>query len=170
MEFQELIKKRYSCRKFSDKKVDKKLIEKIIEAGRIAPTAVNTQPFKIFWLASDNAKEVIRKVCNYTFGADNFLIIGYKETEGWQRTFDQRNFADIDASIAATHMMLAIEELGLSTTWVGYFDAPMLQVQYPEMKEYNLIALFPIGYAADDAVPSERHFKRKETAQILEIL
>ncbi|WP_461810561.1 nitroreductase family protein [Faecalimonas sp.] len=170
MEFQELIEKRYSCRKFSDKKVDKELIKKIIEAGRIAPTAVNTQPFKIFWFTSDKAKEVIQNVCNYTFGADNFLLVGYKEEEGWQRTFDQRNFADIDASIAATHMMLAIEELGLSTTWVGCFDAPMLQTQFPEMKGYHLIALFPIGYAADNSTPSERHFKRKETKQILEIL
>ncbi len=170
MKFQELIRKRYSCRKFSDKEVDKELIEKIIEAGRIAPTAVNTQPFKIFWLESENAKEAIRKASSCTFGADNFLIIGYKKEEGWERTFDQRNFADIDAGIAATHMMLAIEDLGLSTTWVGYFDAPMLQTLYPEMKEYHLIALFPIGYAADDSTPSERHFKRKETTQILEIL
>lgn len=170
MEFKKLIEKRYSCRKFSSKKVEPELIEKIIEAGRIAPTAVNTQPLKIFWLNSEQAKDNIRQASSCTFGADQFLIVGYKEEQGWERSFDQRNFADIDAGIAATHMMLAIEDLGLSTTWVGYFDAPMLQSLYPQMKEYHLIALFPIGYAAEDAVPSERHFKRKSKEELVEIL
>ncbi len=170
MEFQEMIEKRYSCRKFSDKKVDAELIEKIIEAGRVAPTAVNTQPFKIFWLDSEQARENIRQASSCTFGADQFLIVGYQEEKGWERSFDQRNFADVDASIVATHMMLAIEDLGLSTTWVGYFDAPMLQSLYPQMKEYHLIALFPIGYAAEDAVPSERHFKRKSKKELVEII
>ncbi len=170
MEFQELIEKRYSCRKFSDKKVKPEQIEKIIEAGRIAPTAVNTQPFKIFWFNSEKAKDNIRQVTKYTFGADEFLIVGYKEEEGWERTFDRRNFADIDAGIVATHMMLAIEDLGLSTTWVGYFDAPRLQSFYPQMKAYHLIALFPIGYAAEDAVPSERHYKRRSQEELLEVL
>ena len=117
-----------------------------------------------------NTNKNIRQVCNYTFGADTFLVVGYKEAEGWVRSFDQRNFADIDAGIIATHMMLEIEDLGLSTTWVGYFDAPRLQSLYPEMKEYHLIALFPIGYAAEDAAPSDRHFKRKKTEEIVKIL
>ncbi len=170
MEFQKLIEKRYSCRKFSDKKVEPELIEKIIEAGRIAPTAVNTQPLKIFWLNSEQARDNVRQASSFTFGADQFLIVCYKEEDGWERPFDQRNFADIDAGIAATHMMLAIEDLGLSTTWVGYFDAPMLQSLYPQMKPYHLIALFPIGYAAEDAVPSERHFKRKPREELVEVL
>lgn len=170
MEFEKLITKRYSCRKFSDKKVKPELIEKIIEAGRIAPTAVNTQPFQIFWLRSEQAKDNIRQASSCTFGADEFLIVGYQEDNGWKRSFDQRDFADIDAAIVATHMMLAIEDLGLSTTWVGYFDAPMLQSLYPQMKAYHLIALFPIGYAAEDAVASERHFKRKSREELVEVL
>lgn len=170
MSFQELAEKRYSCRSFSERKVEKELVEQIIKAGIAAPTAVNTQPFKIFRLDSDKAKENIRQVCNYTFGADTFLIVGYREEEGWVRPFDSRNFADIDAGIVATHMMLQIEDLGLSTTWVGYFDAPRLQELYPVMQGYHLIALFPIGYAAENAAPSPRHFKRKFTEEIVEIL
>ncbi len=170
MRFQELAEKRYSCRSFSARTVEKELVEQIIQAGITAPTAVNTQPVKIFWLDSEKAKEHIRQASSCTFGADTFLIVGYKEDEGWVRSFDQRNFADIDAGIVATHMMLEIEDLGLSTTWVGYFDAPRLQSLYPEMREYHLIALFPIGYAAEDAVPSDRHFKRKTREEIVEVL
>ncbi len=170
MEFQKLIEQRYSCRAFSDQTVAPELIEKIIEAGRIAPTAVNTQPFKIFWLRSEEAKGHIRQASSCTFGADQFLIVGYQEEDGWERPFDQRNFADIDAGIVATHMMLAVEDFGLSTTWVGYFDAPMLKRLYPQMEGYQLIALFPIGYAAEDAAPSERHFQRKSREELVEVL
>lgn len=170
MKFAELAEKRYSCRSISEKKVDKKLVEQIIETAIKAPTAVNTQPFKIFWLDSEKAKQDIHKATSCTFGADTFLVVGYKEEEGWVRSFDQRNFADIDAGIVATHMMMEITDLGLDTTWVAYFDAPLLKKLYPEMKDYNLVALFPIGYGTDDAEPSERHFKRKRREEILEIL
>lgn len=169
MAFKELAEKRYSCRSFSNKKVEKELVEQIIETAIKAPTAVNKQPFKIFWFDSEKAKQDIHEATKCTFGADAFLVVGYKE-EGWVRSFDQRNFADIDAGIVATHMMMEIADLGLGTTWVGHFDAPLLKLLYPEMKDYNLIALFPIGYATEDAQPSERHFKRKSREEILEIL
>ena len=52
MEFQKLAENRYSCRQFSDRKVEPDLIMQIVEAANQAPTAVNKQPFKIFWLRS----------------------------------------------------------------------------------------------------------------------
>ena len=76
------------------------------------------------------------------------------------RSFDKKNFADVDASIAATHMMLEIEALGLGTTWVGHFDAPKLKELFPEMADYELVAIFPVGYPAEDAKPSTRHAER----------
>lgn len=170
MDFKELIENRYSCRKFSEKKVDLKLLEEIIEAGNKAPTAVNYQPFKIFLMNSEEAKENIRKATSYTFGANTFIIIGSKKQEGWIRSFDKQNFADIDASIVATHIMLKIYEIGLATTWVGYFDVSFLKNIYSEMNGYNLIALFPIGYEAENSKPSNWHYQRKNKKEILEIL
>lgn len=170
MSFKELAKNRYSCRKMSDKKVSRELVEQIVEAGILAPTAVNKQPYKIFLMDSDEAKENLKKVTSYTFGADVFLVVGYKKDEAWVRSFDQMNFASVDASIVATHMIMQIEDLGLATTWVGYFDAPLLKEMYPQMKDYELIAIFPVGYPADDAEPSPKHFKRKSKEEVLEIL
>ncbi|MBQ9488186.1 MAG: nitroreductase family protein, partial [Selenomonadaceae bacterium] len=63
--------------------------------------------------------------------------------------------------IVATHLMLAVQDEGLGTTWVGWFDAPKMQELFPEMKDYELIAVFPIGYPADDAKPSNRHEERR---------
>ena len=170
MDFTHLAEERYSCRLFSNKKVPDCLIEKIIEVANLSPTAVNKQPFKIFWMKSEKAKQVIRKVTRFTFGADTFLLVGFKNSEGWVRSFDAHNFAETDASIVATHMMLEITALGLATTWVGHFDAPLLQSLYPEMDGYVLTALFPIGYAADNAKPSPRHFERKSCEEIVNVL
>ena len=170
MNFKELAAERYSCRQMTDRKVDEALVEQIIETGILAPTAVNKQPFKLFWMKSDEAKKAIHDVTRFTFGADTFLVVGYKKKDGWVRSFDGRPFADVDASIVATHLMMEITDLGLATTWVGYFDAPLLQSLQPAMKDYELIAIFPIGYAAEDGGPSPRHTVRKSREDLLECL
>ena len=145
-------------------------MDEIIEAGRLAPTAVNKQPFKVFRLESEEAKEAIRQCTTCTFGANTFLVIGARAETGWVRPFDGRPFADVDAAIAATHMLLKIADLGLASTWVGWFDAPKLRELCPAMKGYDLMALFPIGYAAEDAEPALKHYLRKNTEEISEVL
>ena len=170
MKFNDLATARYSCRKMSDRKVDDVLVEQLIATANLAPTAVNKQPFKIFWMKSDKAKEAIHQVTRFTFGADTFLVVGSKKEEGWVRSFDNYSFADIDAGIVATHIMMDITDLGLATTWVGYFDAPLLKSLCPEMADYDLIAIFPIGYAAEDGGPSPRHSVRKPQEEVVECL
>lgn len=170
MEFSELAKARYSCRELSGKKVEKELIDKIIETAILSPTAVNRQPYRIWVVESEEGKEKISQVTNYTFGADIFLVLGYKEEDAWVRKYDNRNFGDVDASIVGTHMMMEITDLGLGTTWVGYFDAPLMKELFPQMKDYELIAIFPVGYEAETAQPSPRHTQRKTKEEIVEVL
>ena len=70
-------------------------------------------------------------------------------------------FADVDAAIVGTHMMMEIQDLGLATTWVGHFKSQVMVEQFPMMEGHNLIAIFPVGYAAEDAKPIDMHFERK---------
>lgn len=170
MDFKDLAAERYSCRSMSNRKVDDALVEQIIATAIKAPTAVNRQPVKIFWMKSEKAKKNIHQVTSCTFNADTFLVVGYQEDGAWVRPFDDRNFADIDAGIVATHIMMEVADLGLATTWVGYFDAPLLQSLYPEMQAYDLVAIFPIGYAAEDGEPSPRHAVRKSRAEMVQEL
>ncbi len=170
MDFKELAKKRYSCRYLTGEKIDSKLIDSIIETAILAPTAVNKQPVKIFIMDSENAKNHIKEVCQWTFGAETFLIVAYKKEDAWTRKFDDHNFGEVDASIVATHIMLEITDLGLDTTWVGHFDAPKLKSLCPEMKDYELIAVFPIGYASEKAKPASLHFQRKSREELVETL
>lgn len=170
MDFMTLAKERYSCRKLSDRPVEREKIEQILDCGLAAPTAVNRQSYRIWVLESPESMEKLQQITKYTFGAKVALVVGYQEEEAWVRGSDQRNFADIDAAIVATHLMLAIHDLGLGSTWVGSFDAPRLKEIYPAMQSYELIAIFPIGYPAEDAAPAANHYKKKDRDAVISCL
>lgn len=170
MQFEQLAADRYSCRKLSDRPVSEALLNRIVETAVLAPTAVNYQPYRIFRMASDEARQAVHAVTHCTFGAPEFLLVGCRKEDAWVREYDQRNFGDVDASIVATHIMLEIKALGLDTTWVGHFDAPRLQTLLPELAGYDLIALFPVGYAAEDAEPGPRHSQRKPLEELYKAL
>lgn len=168
MTFHALAADRYSCRKLSAEPVSEDLMNEIVDTAILAPTAVNYQPYRIFRMKSAEAQEAVHAVTRCTFGAPEFLVVGYKEDGAWVREYDRRNFADVDASIVATHIMMEIKDLGLDTTWVGHFDAPKLKELCPQMKDYELIAIFPVGYAAEDAEPAPRHSQRKPKQELFE--
>ena len=172
MEFFTLAKERYSCRKFSDKPVEEEKLNQILEAGRLAPTAKNVQPVKIWVIRSDDALAKVKASTPFKWMENVKVIIAVGGTnEGaFVRPFDGRNFEDVDASIVATHIMLAIHDLGLGSTWVGFFDTPKLKEAFPDMKDYDLVALFPVGYPADDAEPSDRHSVRKDKSELVKYI
>ena len=170
MDFMELIKKRYSCRKLAETPVEKEKIDKILEAAIVAPTAHNIQPFRIWVIDKADDVEKIKETTPCTNGASLFFVVGAKTDEGWVRKYDQKPFADVDAAIVGTHMMLEIEELGLATTWVGHFKSALLAEKFPQMQGYELIAIFPVGYAAEDSEPIPMHFERKSVDELVEFV
>ena len=170
MDFLELAKARYSCRKLSDRPVEQELLDKIVDAAILSPTAVNNQPYKIWLVQSEEVKAHMPEVTRFTFGAPVFMVLGYQEEGAYVRKYDERNFADIDAGIVGTHMMLEVTDLGLGTTWVGHFDAPKLKELCPCMKDYELVAIFPIGYPAEEAHPAHLHDERKTREEVVEVI
>ena len=172
MTFSELVKSRYSCRKFSDKPVEEDKLTAILNAGLSAPTAKNIQPVKIWVIKSPEALEKIKSSTPFPWlkNVQIVLAVGGTEDGAFVRPSDNRNFADVDATIVATHIVLAVEAEGLGTTWVGYFDEPKVKELFPEMKDYDLVALFPIGYPAEDAMPADRHYLRKSMTEMVSVL
>ena len=67
-------------------------------------------------------------------------------------------------------MILEIQNLGLGTTWVGHFDENILKSEFPNMKDYSIVAIFPIGYPDKDVEVSPTHNISKSKENILEIL
>lgn len=168
--FLELAKARYSCRKLTAKEIEPEKVERILQAAIAAPTAKNVQPYQIWKVSSKEAMDKLKQTTHFTFGAELALIVGVQRDGAFVRPFDGMNFAHIDGAIVATHIMLAVQDEGLATTWVGYFDAPKMQELFPEMQGYELIAVFPIGYPAEDAKPSNRHEDRRQIADAVKEL
>ena len=169
MDFLDLAASRFSCRKFSEKQVEQEKIDLIIKSAMLAPTAVNKQPFKIFQINKNNIDK-LKKATPFTFDAQVFLVVAADENNSYVRNFDNKNFAQIDATIVATHMMLEIQNLDLGTTWVGHFDENILKAEFPQIKDYSVVAIFPVGYKASDAQINPFHFKSKTKEEIFEII
>ena len=102
MEFEKVIKERFSVRKFKSEKIDKEIIDKILQAGLIAPTGKNSQPIKILVLNSDEALEKLKECSRCHFDAPLAFLVCYNKDECWSRPYDGELSGSIDASIVAT--------------------------------------------------------------------
>lgn len=165
MDLINLMKERYSARSFSDKKVEREKLDLILEAGRLAPTAVNFQPQRILVIESAEALAKLKNCTRYHFDAPLALLVCYDNSVSWKRAYDNKDMGEVDAAIVTTQMMLEVTNLGLGTTWVGHFDPSAM------VREFNLpeniipVALLPIGYPSEDCAPNPRHFERLEMSE-----
>ncbi|CUH95120.1 hypothetical protein P22_1189 [Propionispora sp. 2/2-37] len=160
MEYGDLICERYSVRKFSSQKVEQEKVAAILEAGRTAPTAVNYQPQRILVLDSEDSLEKLKSVTPYHFHAPLAILVCYDAAVSWKRSYDGKDMGEVDASIVATHMMLAATNLGLGSTWVGHFDPDKIKTAFALPENIIPVALFPMGYPAETSVPHANHGKR----------
>ena len=170
MELLQLSEARYSLRKFSDRPVEAEKLAAILEAGRNAPTAHNLQPQRIFVLRSPEALEKADACTAAHFHPPVILVVAYDPEAAWKRETDGKNHGEIDASIAATQMMLEAADLGLGTTYVGMFEPEKLLAAFPEMAGLCPIAMLPLGYPAEGAHPSRLHADRKPLEELVKYL
>lgn len=114
MTFLELAKARYSVRSFQNMPIEENKLELILEAGRIAPTACNNQPQKIYVARSAESRKKLASVCQCTFDAPVILVVCYDRNRDWKnRLMPGYESGETDAAIVCTHMMLQAAELGI---------------------------------------------------------
>lgn len=155
-DFLELASRRYSVRHFKSTPVEQERIDKIIEAGRIAPTAVNSQPQMVYVIQSPEKMEKLNTLSPCIYGAPHAFLFCYNKDTVCPRG-DDDNYGEIDVTIVLTHMMLEAANLGVGTCPVGYFDRDTIAGELGLPDNVVPVLLMPFGYAADDAVPSPRH-------------
>lgn len=151
MEFQELIKKRYSVRAYKSDEVPEDVINKIVEAARLAPTAANRQSFKLYVIKTAGFKDELKKIYPREWFVQAPYVMGICGIPdgNWVRS-DGRNYVDVDSAIVMDHVILAATDLGIGTCWIGAFD-PDAAREYLELPpEMEPIAFTPIGYPVDD--------------------
>ena len=123
MEFENVIRERHSTRKFKNEKIKREQLEKILEAGRLAPTAKNIQPIKIYVV--ENNLEGIDKASPCRYQAPTVLVVCGDKNLAFQKG-DYSTY-EMDACIVATHMMLEATNIGVSNIWIEMFDENVLR-------------------------------------------
>lgn len=156
MDFLQLAKTRYSVRKYAAKRVEEEKLLKILEAGRIAPTAANIQPQRFIVVQENEGLAKLRKAANI-YDAPLAIIVCSDRQAAWKRPFDGKTTVEIDASIVTDHMMLQATESGLGTVWVGYFKPDVIGEEFHLPDSIEPIAVLLVGYASGEAASPDRH-------------
>lgn len=156
MSFLDIAKSRYSCRSYSDKKVEREKLALILEAARIAPTGANRQPQRLIVVQEPEGLEKLGKAANI-YKAPLAIIVCADTDAVWTRPFDQKKIADIDASIVTDHMMLEATELGLNTVWICYFKPDVLKAEFNLPDSFVPVNILAIGYGTVE-LPSPNRF------------
>lgn len=156
MGFYNLARDRYSERTFSTQPIEAGVLDQILEAGRLAPTARNMQPQRLLVVQSAEGLEKIDRCTKCRFGAPCVVVLAYDMTQA-SRNPDVADFGAIDTSIVATHMMLQAQELGVHSCWIGLIDPSELRRQFHIPKSYRIISVMDFGYPQESSQPAAMH-------------
>jgi nitroreductase len=173
VEFDRIIRERYSCRDFSDKPVEEDKLQAVLEAARLAPTAANKQPFRLIIIRDEQLRDRLDEVYarHWFYSAPVVICACGISREGWARKehrhegeisvmtdHHHRHYTDVDVALAMDHLVLQATALGLGTCLVADFDerAARRILQLPHGVEPILFT--PLGYAAES---SERRPKKR---------
>lgn len=153
MSFKSLSLLRHSVRAYKKEiNVEDVKLKYILDCIRLAPSAVNFQPWKFLILKSEEAKEKVYPCYDRSWlrEAPVIIVCCADHAQSWKRRNDGKDHADIDVAIATEHLCLAAAEQGLGTCWVCNFDAAGVSKAFDLTDNLEPMALVPLGYPADD--------------------
>lgn len=170
MEFKEAVRNRYSCKKYSDRPVEPEKLTAILEAGRLAPTAKNAQEQRIYVLQSAEALAKIDQLTPCRYGAPTVLVVAFDKNGVFTYPGGKRDSGAEDASIVATHLILAAADEGVDSCWINYFDPDKAAevLGLPENEE--VLMVMDLGYAAEGTGPLPNHSSRKPLSETVAYL
>ena len=163
----EIISERKSIRKFKQQSIDEQIIESIIESARLAPSAVNFQPWKFYVCQSEEAKQIVRDSYprEWFNAAPLYILVCGNHEQSWKRPCDGKDHLDIDIAIAVEHMVLKITELELGACWVCNFNPQIIKDRLKLSENMEPVVLLPVGYP-ENSEPDPRNKKRKSLEEI----
>lgn len=159
MKFIELAEKRCSIRGFKPDPVPEDALKEILQAGNLAPTAKNLQPFHFIVVREDAARDGLAKAYPAPFfrEAPVVIVVCVEPSAGWTRDrYDGKNYCEVDAAIAADHMTLAATDLGLGTCWIGAFNPDMVASVLGLPKGIEPLTMLLLGYPSASGLKKKR--------------
>ena len=122
MDFLEIARSRYSCKKFDSRQIEKEQLNTILEAGRLAPTAKNLQEQRVYVVQSAEGLAKIDNLTPCRYGAPTVIIMAFDKNNVFTYPGQKYDSGIEDATIVATHMLLAAKSAGVESCWVNFFD------------------------------------------------
>ena len=171
MTFLELVNTRYSCRSYQhDKPVDRTVLDRCVEAARLAPSACNSQPWKFYVVDDPAAKSAVAIKTLGPLGALNafapqapvmVVITAERPTLTAQigGFLKNRPFYLMDIGIAAEHFCLQAAQEGLGTCMIGWFDEPGVRKALRISGGSRIALVITVGYPA----PQEPRIKKRKS-------
>lgn len=171
MDLEEVLYNRCSVRHFSNKLIEKSVLDKIIEATIAAPTAKNKQPFRIYIYSKKEDLDIIDSLTACRYDAPYVALFTYNEDEMWVNEEDKSINSGIeDVSIAATFFMLEAFNLGVDTCWVNLFNNKKLEKTLSLPKNEHSVLLMPFGYRLDGVKASRLHGTKRNIEDLVKIV
>ena len=170
MEFSELVEKRYSCKKFDGRAVAREQLDAILQAGRVAPTAKNLQEQRIYVVESAEGLAKIDELTPCRYGAGTVIVVAFDSENVFTYPGEKRDSGVEDATIVATHLMLAAANAGVDSCWINFFDPEIAAQKLDLPANEEVLMLLDLGYAAEGAEPLANHFSRKELSETVAYL
>jgi len=154
MEFKEVIQKRHSVRAYSNQPVPDDKINRILEAGRLAPTASNRQNIKLIVVKdAETRKALMEAAGNQQHVGQSPLIIAAVGTNPMPVMPCDVPMYAVDLAIVIEHMVLAATDEGLGSCWIGAFSQDKARKALGVPDKYKVVTILPVGYAAGETAP-----------------
>ncbi len=170
MEFSEVLKNRYSCKKFDGRKISKEQLNYILEAGRLAPTAKNSQEQRIYVIESEEALAEIDAATPCRYNAGTVLVVAFDKNGAYNYPRSTRDSGVEDATIVATQMILAAADIEVQSCWINNFNPEELKISLGLPESEEILMLLDLGFAAEGAGPLPNHNSRKELSETVKYL
>lgn len=158
MEFMNVVTGRESIRKYDGRKPTQEQINQIVEAGRWAPTAFNKQPQRVFILESDEALSKMDQVHPCRYKAPVVLLVCGDATAA--AGHGDNSTAAVDATIAATHMLLAAYNAGVDSVWAGVHEPEKTREVFGLPETMVPICFIDLGFRPEGFKGNRDHCKR----------
>jgi nitroreductase len=149
MDYSNLIRTRESIRDYDPQRpVSKEILEKIMETGRMAPSACNNQPWEFLLIQSSEMLEKVRACYHRPWFKDAphiLVVLGLKD-KAWVRSFDGYNAIETDLAIVMTHLILAAENEGVGACYIEAYDPAILRKALDLNDNQVTYGITPLGY------------------------
>jgi nitroreductase len=167
--FLDIARNRYSCRNYDHRPVEEEKLMQVLEAGRVAPSAVNFQPWHFFVIRETTDLERFQSAYHRDWfrTAPCVIIICADHHHSWKRKSDGKDHGDIDVAITTDHMTLQATELGLATCWICNFNVDRIRELLKLPGHLEPVVILPLGYPLDSTDPERHHEKRKPLSEIV---